>query len=149
MGTTDARTGGVVLLVENEPATVRLYEVAFREVSEAVEITAIDDGERALNYLTGVANDPEGTLPDVVVMDLDLPRLDGRHFLRAMAEIESVPRVPIVVMSGHDDQRTVDDCYRLGASTYLVKPDDYEGLLEAARLVSQYWAHDEVRSPSS
>lgn len=135
-----------VFIVEDDSPTLRLYEEAFREVDSSVQIESVRDGEKALTLLTeSVTN---ATPPDVVVLDLDLPKLHGTDVLRKLRERDHLSKISVVVISGNDDQETIDRCYQLGANSYIVKPEDYDELLEAARRVSTYWGQDQVRYPS-
>lgn len=135
-----------VFIVEDDSPTLRLYEEAFREVDSSVQIESARDGERALDLLTESVTD--ATPPDVVVLDLDLPKRHGTDVLRELRERGHLSTLSVVVISGNDDQQTIDECYRLGANSYIVKPENYDELLEAARRVSTYWGQDEVRYPS-
>lgn len=69
--------------------------------------------------------------------------------LRELHEVGLLPALPVVVCSQRTGQETIDECYRLGASAYFVKPDDYDGLLRIARRVSAFWGTNEIEFPSS
>lgn len=135
-----------VFIVEDDSPTLRLYEEAFREVESSVQIESARDGEKALALLTKSVTD--ATPPDVVVLDLDIPKVHGTEVLRELRDRGHLSKLSVVVISGNDDQETINECYRLGANSYIVKPEDYNDLLEAARRVSTYWGQDEVRYPS-
>lgn len=140
---------GHVLVVEDEMPAVRLLEEAFGELEDDVTITVATDGEQALDVLSRSDDSACVSLPDVVILDLDLPKVGGKAVLREMRETEDLARVPVVVLSQHDDRATIDECYRLGANVYIEKPPEYEGLLEVTRRVSAFWKMSSTQCPSS
>lgn len=133
-----------VLVVEDDSAAIRLYEEVFRDLDDRVTVTVVTDGRQALDVLHRRGEHADSRVPDLVVLDVDLPEIGGREVLREMREVGLLPSLPVVVCSQHADRETIDECYRLGASAYFVKPDDYDGLLRIAERVSTFWRTDEV-----
>ena len=138
-----------VLVVEDDSAAIRLYEEAFRELDDPVDVTVFTDGRQALDAVNRCRDDDGASVPDIVIQDLDLPGMGGVEVMREMRDVGLLPSLPVVVCSQHTDQATIDECYRLGASAYFVKPADYAGLLDVARRVSTFWGADGVEFPSS
>jgi CitB family two-component system response regulator MalR/two-component system response regulator DctR len=135
-----------ILLVEDEYPAVRLFELATEELDARIEVEVAFDGEAALDRL--LDDDGYGAF-DAVVLDLDLPGVDGLDVLRELQAAAVPAELPIVVVSHYDDQATIDACYELGVRAYVVKPDDYDGLLRVARRVSQFWGTLDIETPSS
>lgn len=138
-----------VLVVEDDSAAIRLYEEAFRELEAPVDVSVVTDGKQALDVLHRRGEYVDAGVPDIVIHDLDLPEVGGRAVLRELHEVGLLPALPVVVCSQRTGQETIDECYRLGASAYFVKPDDYDGLLRIARRVSAFWGTNEIEFPSS
>jgi chemotaxis family two-component system response regulator Rcp1 len=128
-----------ILLVEDNPADIRLTQEVFEEIGAPHRLHVARDGEEALAMLRrqGVhANVPE---PDLVLLDLNLPRKDGREVL---AEIKSDPKlnhIPIVVLSTSRAERDVLACYHLHANCYLQKPVDFEAFAALIRGLQDFW----------
>lgn len=130
---------GLILLVEDSPADVRVTKRAFKKAGLENPIEHCADGRRALNYLL-LSRRPSGTpKPSLVLLDLNLPGVDGREVLRTMKGDEAFRKIPVVVLSTSDDERDVQDCYDLGANSYLKKPHDLEGFVSAMQSLSDFW----------
>lgn len=136
-----------VLVVEDDPGAARLFQEAFRELDEAVETTVATDGEQALAILGQRAGADGPGLPDAVFLDLDLPKLGGREVLRKIRADPSLSTLPVVVCSHHAEQRVVDECYRLRANAYFVKPDRFDDFLDMVRETRRFWTRDDVDVP--
>lgn len=146
---TDGADPPRVLLVDDDPGAIRLLELAFAELEIAVETRVATDGTEALDILHRRGAHADARRPDAVVLDLDLPTVGGREVLREVRETDGLRSLPVVVLSQRDDEATIEECYRLGANAYLVKPGDYEGLLEVVTTVSTFWGSDETEFPPS
>lgn len=123
-----------VLLVEDNPADVRLLEEAATDVGMDAEISAVADGERALEHLRA-AHD----LPDLVLLDLNLPRRGGREVLAEIRRDERLRAIPVIVLSTSSAPRDVAESYACGANAYLVKPLGLEDFTEMVRTVDAFW----------
>lgn len=136
-----------LLLVDDDPGAMRLLELACRELDPPVATSVATDGQEALDILHGRGEHDGEQAPDVVVLDLDLPRVGGREVLRRIRATDELATVPVVVLSANDDEETIEECYRLGANAYVVKPRDYESLLQAMRTVSGFWSDSQTELP--
>lgn len=131
-----------ILLVEDNPNDAELAILAIRQAKYTGHIAHVDDGVKALDYLcgTGAHADRAGSrAPSVVFLDLKLPRLDGIEVLRRMKSAENLRSIPVVMLTSSQELSDVDECYRLGVNSYVVKPvnfDDYQAMI--AGLVN-YW----------
>jgi two-component system response regulator len=132
----------IILLVEDRADDVELTLRAFEKANIANEIVVAGDGEDAINYLfaTGRHSGRDPTvMPQVVLMDLKLPKLDGLGVLRRMRADERTRRLPVVIMTSSKEQKDVVSGYNLGANSFVRKPVDFMQFVDAAKLLGLYW----------
>lgn len=133
---------GIILLVEDNPDDVELTLRAFEKSRVGNRIVVTRDGEEALDYLfaTGphAGRDP-GLLPEVVLLDLKLPKVDGLDVLRRMRADERTRRLPVVVLTSSNEDQDKLRSYDLGANSFVRKPVDLMQFIEAARQLGLYW----------
>jgi two-component system response regulator len=132
----------IILLVEDRADDVELTLRAFEKANVANEIVVASDGEEAINYLFGLGRhagrDPN-VMPQVVLMDLKLPKIDGLGVLRRMRADERTRRLPVVIMTSSKEESDVALGYNLGANSFIRKPVDFVQFVEAANLLGLYW----------
>ncbi|MGH7438377.1 MAG: response regulator [Polyangiaceae bacterium] len=132
----------VILLVEDNDDDVALTLRAFGKSGVSNEVVVVRDGVQALDYLFGTGEYAEHgphELPQVVLLDLKLPRVDGLEVLRKIRSEERTRRLPVVVLTSSNEQRDLVDSYNFGANSYVRKPVDFAQFLEAARQLGLYW----------
>ncbi|HLZ28595.1 MAG TPA: response regulator [Chloroflexota bacterium] len=132
----------MILLVEDNPADVALTLRAFKQHNLANEIVVAHDGVEALEYLHGTDgpdNRPTHPLPQLVLLDLKLPKVEGLEVLRRLRAEPRTRLLPIVVLTSSDEQRDIVMSYGLGANSYVRKPVAFEEFVEAARCLGLYW----------
>ncbi|MFL6353231.1 MAG: response regulator [Bryobacteraceae bacterium] len=137
-----------ILLIENDPAAARLTKEAFREAGMSEGVRSVPDGEEALAYLRREEKYADHPHPDVIFLDLHLPKMSG---LEVLAEIKENPRLlvtPVVVVSGSADPHEIREAYELHASCYVRKPDDLHNFLKFIRICYQFWG-EVVTLPSA
>ena len=124
-----------LLLVEDDPGHARLIEKNLRRANVTNEIVKCSDGQQAIDYLFGEGEyaGRHPASPLLVLLDLNLPVLDGYQVLERMKSNEATKRVPVVILTTTDDSREVQRCYELGCSVYVTKPVDYAQFSEAIR----------------
>jgi CheY-like chemotaxis protein len=124
-----------ILLVEDDPGHARLIEKSLRRSKISNDITVVGDGQQALDYLFGEGKYArrERPSPLLVLLDLNLPVLDGYQVLECMKADERTRCIPVVILTTTDDAREVSRCYELGCNVYVTKPVDYERFSEAVR----------------
>jgi two-component system response regulator len=136
------RRNHVILLVEDRADDVELTIRAFEKANIANEIVVAGDGEEAINYLftTGrhAGRDPK-VMPQVVLMDLKLPKIDGLGVLRRMRADDRTRRLPVVIMTSSKEEKDVILGYNLGANSFVRKPVDFGQFVDAAKLLGLYW----------
>jgi two-component system response regulator len=131
-----------ILLVEDNPNDAELAILAIRQAKYTGRITHVDDGVKALDYLSasGAYLDRAGARPPrVVFLDLKLPRLDGIEVLRRVKNSQELKAIPVVMLTSSQELSDVDECYRLGVNSYVVKPvnfDDYQSMING---LVNYW----------
>ena len=128
-----------ILLIENDPAMAHLTKEAFREAGMFEQITALPDGEDALAYLRREPKYAGHPYPDLIFLDLHLPKKSG---LDVLSEIKANPKltaIPVVVISGSADPSEVKQAYELHASCYVRKPSDLEEFLRFIQVCYLFW----------
>jgi len=131
-----------ILLVEDNPSDAELALHALRQNNIADRVFLVRDGAEALDYLfcRGDFSDRSaGDLPKVILLDLKLPKVDGLDVLRQIKANERTRTVPVVVLTSSQLHRDVDESYRLGANSYIVKPVAFGQFSKAVRDLGQYW----------
>ncbi|MDY7077242.1 MAG: response regulator [Chloroflexota bacterium] len=129
-----------ILLVEDDPGHARLIEKNLRRSHIRNTIVTVSDGQQALDYMFGKDKHAEWAGPAslLVLLDLNLPVLDGYQVLEHMKADERTKRIPVVILTTTDDAREVSRCYDLGCNVYITKPVDYEQFSEAIRKIGLF-----------
>ena len=127
-----------VLLVEDDPADAYLVREAFRENRLLVNLHHVPDGVAAMELLTGDGGEP-AYRPNLILLDLNMPRMDGRQFLAEIKKHPSLATIPVVVLTTSDVERDLLASYRLGATGYIVKPVDMDQLVGIIKVLGEYW----------
>jgi two-component system response regulator len=131
-----------ILLVEDNPDDVELTRIAFVEAKLANRLVVVSDGVEALDYLFArgahAGRDPDD-LPSIVLLDLNLPKVDGREVLQAIRANERTRSLPVVVLTTSAEPFDVEASYALGVNSYIQKPVDFEQFVWAVKQVGLYW----------
>lgn len=130
-----------ILLVEDNPDDEALTLRAFRKNNIRNEIVVARDGVEALDYLfaTGSQAGREEGLPQVVLLDLKLPRIDGLEVLRRIRADDRTRLIPVVILTSSKEEQDLIDGYSLGCNSYVRKPVNFDEFMEAARQLGMYW----------
>ncbi len=128
-----------ILLVEDNPGDVRLTEEAFREGDVRTNIHVAIDGVEAMAHLRGLGEHADQPRPDLILLDLNLPRKDGREVLAEIKGDEDLKAIPVIVLSTAQADHDILKTYKLHANCYIVKPLDIEAFIEAVRLIGCFW----------
>jgi CheY-like chemotaxis protein len=126
-----------ILLIEDTADDERLALRALRMAPIAVHVEVLRDGEQAIEYLVGDAN--RHRPPDLVLLDLKLPKVNGLEVLRAVRESPHIALLPVVVLTSSDERRDVAECYRLHANAYVRKAVDYSEYMENMKKLLEFW----------
>jgi len=127
-----------ILLVEDNPDDEALTLRAFRKNNITNDIVVVRDGVEAVDYLTRAQTDTR-LIPQVVLLDLKLPRMDGMEVLRHIRGSEHTRTLPVVVLTSSREEQDLVESYRLGCNSYVRKPVNFDQFMEAARQLGMYW----------
>ncbi len=139
-----------ILLVDDNTMDVELTLDAFREAHFSNTIQVAKNGQEALDYLFGngqFADRGKHPLPDVVLLDLKMPKIDGFEVLRQVKTAPYIMRIPIIILTSSTEEGDRALGYDCGANSYLVKPISFEGFLAVVRNVGEYWLTLNVKPP--
>jgi len=125
----------LILLVEDDPDHELLTIRALKKSNIANDIRIARDGEEAINLLFG----EDAISPQVILLDLKLPKLDGLEVLRRIRSGETTRLLPVVVLTSSDEERDVVRSYQLGVNSYIRKPVNFNDFAEATRQLGMYW----------
>lgn len=128
-----------VLLVEDDPATSRLVEEAFVEVNDLTSLHIAQDGVDALDFLHQRGDHATAPKPDLVLLDLGLPRKNGKSVLKELKDTTALQHIPVVVFSDSTAEQDVDDAYTLGANAYVTKPGHFPDILTVVEDINDFW----------
>lgn len=128
-----------ILLVEDNPADVRLTIEALNENKVLNNLSVAEDGEQALAFLRQQGPFASAPRPDVILLDLNLPRKNGREVLAAIKSDPNLKQIPVVILSSSEDDRDVLEAYRLHANCYITKPVDMNQFLTVVRSINSFW----------
>lgn len=131
-----------ILLVEDSPNDVELILTSLHEAHLVNEISVTNDGEQALDYLFRRGRYAQRTSPDpaVIMLDLKMPKVDGREVLRRLRADPDLKLIPVVVLTSSREEQDLFETYNLGANAYLVKPVDFEAFTAAVSKLGVFWA---------
>jgi two-component system response regulator len=132
----------VILLVEDNPDDRDLALLAFDQSKIANEVVVAENGVEALDYVfgTGVyAGRDAAEAPQVVLLDLNLPKLDGLEVLKRIRSDVRTKRLPVVILTSSDEERDIVESYERGANSYIRKPVDFAQFIEAVQQLGLYW----------
>jgi CheY-like chemotaxis protein len=132
----------VILLAEDREDDILLVHRAFTKGEITNPLFVVRDGDEAISYLSGIGkygNRAEYPLPDLLLLDLKMPRVDGFEVLRWVRQQAGFSSLRVVVLTASDQIRDVNTAYRLGANSFMVKPTDFENVVEMAKTLRNYW----------
>ena len=131
-----------ILLVEDNPADVKITRRALEESALAVELIVVRDGHEAVEYLLRQGrhvDSPSWRAPNLILLDINLPKMTGLEVLEIVRATPDLHAVPVVVLSTSRRQEDVEQMYAAGANTYIEKPPDFVRFVEALRVIHRYW----------
>lgn len=138
-----------ILIVENDPAMARLTQEAFKEAGLAQGVTTVAHGSEALAYLRREKEHSDHPSPDIIFLDLHLPRESGFDILKIIKADPVLRTTPVVVVSGSEDPREIREAYELHASCYVRKPSDLHQFLYFIRTCYEFWGKIVTLPPKS
>jgi len=140
----------VVLIADDDPDDRLLIRDAFGEIPFSVNLHFVENGQELLDYLhhlNGYADSNETPNPDLILLDLNMPGKDGRQALREIKSNPDVRNIPVVIFTTSKEQEEIEECYKLGANSFVTKPLTFDGLVQAVKILGLYW-FEIVRLPT-
>ena len=131
----------VVLYADDDPEDRMLARDALEEAKSGNELRFVEDGEELLDYLChrGRFNGRNAPAPDIILLDLNMPKKDGREALREIKENPRLRHIPVIVLTTSKAEEDILRTYDLGVSSYISKPVHFDGLVEAMKALQRYW----------
>ena len=128
-----------VLLVEDDPGDVLMTREAFEEHKIGNRLHVVPDGVEALAYLRREEPYPHAVRPDLILLDLNLPRRDGREVLKEIKDDESLRHIPVVVLTTSQLEEDILRSYQLHANAYVTKPVDFDRFIQAVQQIDEFF----------
>lgn len=131
-----------ILLIEDDDVDVMTVKRAIRDLKVTNQLVSIGDGEEAIEYLRTEST----TKPCIILLDLNMPKMDGAEFLKIVKADKALKKIPIVILTTSNSDRDVIESFERGAAGYMVKSVDYEKFVETIRTIDQYWTLSKLPS---
>ena len=129
-----------ILLVEDDLVDAMTVERALKEIRVTNPLYAVENGEGALAFLRS----PDNLRPGIILLDLNMPRMNGLEFLRIVKRDEALKRIPVVVLTTSTEERDMEESFGLGVAGYMIKPVDYSQFVEVIMTIDLYWTLSKV-----
>ena len=128
-----------LLLVEDNPIDIQRTQEAFRDINKAVELHVASDGGEAMAYLHREGIHADAPRPDIILLELNLPKMDGREVLAQIKNDESLKVIPTIIMTSSEAEADIVKCYQLQANTYFSKPAQPEAFTSLIKSIHDFW----------
>jgi two-component system, chemotaxis family, response regulator Rcp1 len=138
-----------ILLVEDSPGDVRLTKESFREAGETINLHVTMDGVEAMAFLRQQGVYDESPRPDFILLDLNLPRMDGREVLATIKQDASLMSIPVVILTTSAAEADILNTYKLQASCYLCKPVELDEFIALVKNINVFWSTVKLPSRSA
>jgi chemotaxis family two-component system response regulator Rcp1 len=138
-----------VLLVEDSPGDVRLTREAFREANKFVQLHVAPDGAAAMAFLRREGAYRLAPRPKLILLDLNLPKMNGHEFLARVKEDEGLKAIPVVIMTTSDRQMDIVKCHRLQANCYVHKPTQFDAFQSLMHSINKFWLTQSAETQST
>ncbi len=129
----------VVLLVEDSPGDVRLTREAFKGAEVQIKLCVVEDGAEAMSFLLHQKEHANAPRPDVILLDLNLPKKDGREVLKEIKESPTLKTIPVVILTTSASEADILRSYSLHANCFITKPLDLDGFLAVVKSIDSFW----------
>ncbi|MEH2253390.1 response regulator [Nostoc sp.] len=128
-----------VLLVEDNPGDAQLTRIALEESKISIHLNVVEDGVEAMAFLRKQEKYVKAAHPDIVLLDFNLPRKDGREVLAEIKGDENLKRIPVVVLTTSQAQEDILKAYNLSANCYITKPVDFDQFVKIVQSIENFW----------
>lgn len=129
-----------ILLVEDDQVDAMTVKRALKEIHVTNPVDTVENGEDALSFL----KDPQNERPGIILLDLNMPRMNGIEFLTIAKQDEDLKRIPVVVLTTSREEQDKVDSFNLGVAGYMIKPVDYQQFVEVVKTIDLYWTLSEL-----
>jgi len=129
-----------ILLAEDNPGDVRLTREALKDAKISNHLSVVADGLETLAFLHREGRYANAPRPHLILLDLNMPRMDGRQVLATIKADEDLRRIPVVVLSTSQDRQDIQKAYALQANCYVTKPTNYDQFVSVVKSVEEFWA---------
>ncbi|MFC1584612.1 response regulator [Fibrobacterota bacterium] len=136
-----------ILLIEDNPGDVRLTQEALSDSQITCHLNVVCDGVEAMNYLRKKGRYLSSARPDIILLDLNLPKKDGREVLHEIKTDTDLKRIPVIILTTSANEQDVSQAYELCANCYILKPVDIDGCLKIFRSVKNFWCNQVTLPP--
>ncbi|MCG2824607.1 MAG: response regulator [Desulfurivibrionaceae bacterium] len=136
-----------ILLVEDDPGDVELTKEGLQDAKMLVNLHVVDDGEKALKFLRKEEPYTNAARPDIILLDLNMPRKSGQEVLGEIKGDPSLRSIPVVILTTSGAESDIATCYDLGANCYITKPISFEAFAKVVAMIEEFW-FTIVRMPS-
>ena len=134
-----ARGRSILLVVEDNLADVRLIQESLRDVSVVVDLRVVEDGEQAMAFLRRQGKYADAPHPDLILLDLNLPRKTGREVLAEVKADQDLRRIPVVILSSSEAEEDIYMAYDMGANCYVTKPIGLDEFVLSTQMLVRFW----------
>jgi two-component system response regulator len=128
-----------VLLIEDSPGDVRLTREALKDAKVHIRLSVVSDGVEAMAFLERQGEFTDAPRPDLILLDLNLPKKDGREVLKDIKESATLGSIPVVILTTSASEADILKSYRLHANCYITKPVDLDGFLKVVNSIDNFW----------
>jgi chemotaxis family two-component system response regulator Rcp1 len=128
-----------ILLVEDSPGDVRLTQEAFRDTEGALQLHVAVDGVEAVSFLRREGVHGEAPRPDLILLDLNMPRMDGRQVLSMIKQDDELKTIPTVILTTSETEADIEAAYQFRANCYLSKPVEFDAFEDLVKSISDFW----------
>ena len=129
----------MILIAEDDADDRFLLQAAFDENSFNDILQFVENGVELLEHLNGCISAADIVLPDIILLDLNMPKKDGREVLREIKQVPEFRKIPIIIFSTTNNRQEITRCYELGANSYITKPNSFEQLIQVVKTIRHYW----------
>ena len=134
------RSSKPILLVEDDQVDAMTVKRALKDINVTNRLDIVNDGEAALTFL----KNPENEKPGIILLDLNMPKMNGIEFLKIAKKDESLKKIPVVVLTTSKEDQDKVDSFNLGVAGYMIKPVDYRKFVEVMKTIDMYWTLSEL-----
>jgi len=128
-----------ILIAEDSQADALFAKEAFEQIETKCNIHVVTDGQQALDYLNKESSFSEAASPDIMFLDLNLPKVAGLDVLKHVKSNDNLQSIPVIIISGSDSPKDIQECYKIGANAYVPKQHTFTDMVRFAGAIEEFW----------